>query len=1344
MHISDQLTHLLHEQLPVLLDDVLSHERFRLQRELHQLQKALATAATRDADDMAVRSEALHQAVSASVAKVAERREKIPAIHFPEALPISEKREQIAQAIAEHQVVVLAGETGSGKTTQLPKICLALGRGVRGLIGHTQPRRIAARTVASRIADELSVPLGESVGYQVRFNDQASPHTHIKLMTDGILLAEIQRDRYLSRYDTLIIDEAHERSLNIDFLLGYLKQLLPKRPDLKVIITSATIDVARFADYFNQAPVIEVSGRTFPVEVHYRPALDTDTDDLYRNIINALHEIVEVESTSGQAGDILVFLSGEREIREAALQIRREQLPHLEVLPLYARLTIEEQNKIFASHRGRRVVLATNVAETSLTVPGIRYVIDPGFARISRYSFRTKVQRLPIEAISQASANQRKGRCGRVSEGVCIRLYGEDDFLSRPEFTDAEIQRTNLAAVILQMAQLRLGDVREFPFIDPPDQRLINDGYQLLQELQAITDKGRLTPLGRQLAQLPIDPRLGRMVLAAVRENSLHDVAIIVSALSVQDPRDRPADKQQAADQKHREYWDEHSDFIAYLNVWNSYEQQRQLLSKNQLQKWCKKQFLAPMRMREWRDIHRQLLVACQSLGFKDTKAHGDNRYIPVAVADRSSSEHKEATKASFVAIHKALVTGLLGMIGQRTEDNDYLGARNRRFALFPGSSQFKKSHKWVMAAQLLETSKLYAHGIAKIEVDWVLACAEHLVKRHYFEPHYHAKSGQVMAYEKISVYGLVLVEKKRVNFSAVDIPKARSIFIQEALAVGRYGESPAVKPKLHKATAKTHFFLHQQALLNDLHELEAKARRQDIVVDEQVLCDFYDERLPADIVNIAGFEAWRKKAERTQPTLLMIDRERLMQHSAAHITEAQFPNTLTIDGLTLPLSYHFEPNHPDDGVSLLVPMGMLHLIDEHRLQWLVPGLLREKCIALVKQLPKQWRKHFVPVPQYVDKALPKIQANGQSLIEALAEQLQRQTGIEVPVDLWSTTEMDDYYRMNIHILDDQSVRIDRGRDLSVLRERYRDHVQQQLQAVDNDIERECLTAWDFDQLPESYDLQRNSMTIKTYPGLVDQQQHVALVLCDNPIEANAQSLRGMTRLALLMQKESVQYLNKQLLRGKDIGLTVANMGGRQQVVDDILCAAAKTAFFADVQPDTSLPRQRQAFMACIEAGRSDLVSIAQQIETLLVACLSDMVSIKKQLKQAKNPLSLAYAGADIQQQLNGLLYPGCLYETPYEWLQQYPRYFKAILLRLEKVPMQVAKDRQWIAEMATLSERLSDRKEALGASAYALNQPLQDYRWMLEELRISLFAQTVKTRMPISAKRLNKQWQLC
>lgn len=1278
------------------LSGVMAKDRYRLQRQLSDLQ-----ALVQSNKAFVKPFSQFSQKVAKSLSLVEQRTQAKPEVRFPEQLPISERREEIAALIREHQVVILAGETGSGKTTQLPKICLELGRGVTGMIGHTQPRRIAARTVASRIAEELQSPLGDVVGYQVRFTDHSSDKTLIKLMTDGILLAEIQNDRYLNRYDTLIIDEAHERSLNIDFLLGYLKRILPKRPDLKVIITSATIDLDKFSQHFDDAPIVEVSGRTFPVEVRYRPPVDTD-EDLPTSIVSTVEEILTTEKGAAQrGGDILVFLSGERDIRDTALALRKAALPHCEVLPLYARLSLAEQNKVFANHRGRRIVLATNVAETSLTVPGIRYVIDPGYARISRYSYRSKIQRLPVEPVSQASANQRKGRCGRVSEGVCYRLYDEEDFLSRPEFTDAEIQRTNLAAVILQMLNLKIGDIRHFPFVDRPDKRLLSDGYKLLEELQALDKKGQLTALGRQLMQIPLDPKLGRMVLASAKLGCLNEVLIIASGLAIQDPRERPADKSQAADEKHRRFRDEHSDFMAWVNLWNYVEEQRQELSQNQFSKQCKREFLAYLRLREWRELHHQLKLSIKPLNLK-----------------------LNADAAGYEPVHRALLSGLLSNIGQQGEDREYLGARNRRFHVFPGSSQFKKPPKWLMAGQLLETSKVYAHQVARIEPEWALACAEHLVRRQHYEPHYHLRSGQVMAFERITLFGLTLVEKKRVSYGKIDPEVAREVFIRAALVEGQY-------------RGKGGFFARNRRLIEEVHDLEAKSRRRDIVVDDERLYRFYHDRVPAGIFNLAGFEHWRKEAEQSQPALLHLSRHDVMQHDAGDVTEAQFPDQLSCDGLTFPLVYHFEPGHIADGVSVQVPVSALHLLPEQRLQWLIPGLLRDKCIALMKSMPKQWRKHFVPVPAYVDQCLLAMRAEDSSLTEALAFQLKRHTAIDIPSEAWNPDALDDFYRMNIQVLDERGKVLDQGRELGLLRDRYRDRLQKSLQKDDDSIERTGITQWDLDTLPSAVTLKRSGMEITAYPALVDEGDSAAIKVHDNPLEAEFWSLQGVCRLALLEMASDLKPLRKDLLKGKDIGLSVVNLGRREAVVDDMLMAAVHHCCF-----DGVLPRSHDQFQQALEAGKSAITQRAKALESLLLDVLSTVVRVRKAIKSSPNALMMAVAAGDINDQLAGLLYPGFLYQTPWHWLQQYPRYLAAIEQRLEKVPLQVQKDKVYTAELQQLREPYMALVEKEGLAAVMSREKAVEYRWMLEEYRVSLFAQTLKTVAPVSDKRLRKLWK--
>lgn len=1287
------------------LNEVLLAAKLADVKELERLWRAveMRRAAGQPSDRLQQRFQKLYALSSESVRN---RQTSVPVVAFPPALPVSERREEIAELIDGHQVLILAGETGSGKTTQLPKICLSLGRGIRGQIGHTQPRRIAATTVAGRIAEELQCELGTAVGYQVRFSDQSDSNTLIKLMTDGILLAEIHNDPLLYRYDTIIVDEAHERSLNIDFLLGYLKQILPKRPDLKLIITSATIDVERFAKHFDNAPVLEVSGRTYPVEVLYRPWAGEQEDQAHA-IMAAVEEILTMPHRSN--GDILVFLSGEREIRETAHTLRKAQFPHLAVLPLYARLSMAEQRRVFQPHTGRRVVLATNVAETSITVPGIGYVIDPGYARVSRYSVRTKVQRLPIEPISQASANQRAGRCGRVSSGVCIRLYEREDFEQRPEFTDPEIQRTNLAAVVLQMLHLGIGDIRKFPFVDPPDPRFVRDGFKLLEELQAVTAQEELTPLGRQLAALPLDPRLARMIIEGARLNCLREVLIICAALTIQDPRERPADKQQAADEKHRRFWDENSDFLAYLNLWHYTEEQRQELSQNQWRRQCSKEFLSFLRLREWRELHHQMRLAVKTLK------------LP---------ENKEL--ANYDAVHKALLSGLLSNLGNRIEESgerEYLGARQRKFSIFPGSSQFKRRPKWVVVAEMLETSKLFGHCAARIEPEWVLGAAEHMLKHHYYQPHYSAKTGQVRGYDRITLFGLILADKKPVNYSDIDPSLAREIFVRQALVEGGYRKSGK--------RGGGQFFKHNQQQIEAVQTLEAKSRRRDILVDDEALYQFYDERVPAEVVNLGSFERWRKKAEQDNPTILHIPRSVLMQHAAGDITEAQFPDQLQLDNMVLPLTYHFEPGHPDDGVSLGVPAGVLHAVPEHRLDWLVPGLLRDKCIFLIRSLAKQWRKQFVPVPHTVDQIMPRLYPSNKPLVSELHTQLQHFLGTRLPDDMWQGVDVEAFYRMNIQVLDDKGKLLDRGRDLLQLRERYKSHVQEGLQNAAHGVEREGLTQWDFGTLEESCRLEQNGIEVRAFPALVKEKEGVALRVLDNPSDAYAASVKGVVSLLAQRFSSTVKYLQKSLLKNRDMALSVVNIGNRSVVVGDIIHAAIYQVCL-DGRP---LPRNADEFEALAAHG-DQLTGQAQAYENILFEVLQAMVLIRKQMKSHTSALALAFTFADIKEQLQNLVYTGFLFETPKVWLEQMPRYMQAITVRLEKAPLNVQKDKQAIAVLSKHWSNHTQRLAHEGQTAFFQNEHWLSYRWMIEELRVSLFAQNLKTRMPVSDKRLQKLWQ--
>ncbi len=1290
------------DQLLKNLDQAMIGDRHRLRRQLHELRKR---------PDEAKLGQWVEK-VQASFARVQARRLSVPSVRYDDSLPIAAKRDEIKKILAEHQVLIIAGETGSGKTTQLPKICLEMGRGQHGLIAHTQPRRIAARSVASRVAEELATPLGGLVGYQVRFEDQSDANTLVKLMTDGILLAETQHDRFLERYDTIIVDEAHERSLNIDFLLGYLKTLLPRRPDLKVIITSATIDLQRFSEHFDDAPIIEVSGRTFPVDTWYRP-LTAEQDEEGNQIENdltvdqailaTLDEIAAFERSERKTpGDVLVFLPGEREIRDAADMLRKAQLRHTEILPLYARLSPAEQQRIFQSHPGRRVVLATNVAETSLTVPGIRYVIDSGTARISRYSYRAKVQRLPIEAVSQASANQRKGRCGRVEPGICIRLYSEEDFLSRPEFTDPEILRTNLAAVILQMLHLRLGEIDQFPFIEPPDGKAISDGFNLLQELSAVNRENQLTPMGRQLARLPIDPRLGRMLLEGARQGSLQEVLIIASVLSVQDPRERPPERQQAADQAHAQWKDADSDFAALVNLWRGFETQRQELGASALRNWCRKQFLNYLRLREWRDAHRQLSLICRDLQLEVNKDAAD-----------------------YPRFHKAVLSGLLSQIGQKTEDGDYLGARQRRFWVHPSSGMGRKKPQWLMAAELVETTKLYARMVAKIEPDWIEPLAGHLIKKNHFEPHWEKKRGQVVAFEQITLYGMIVVGRRPVHFGPIDPVTSRELFIREGLVRGE------IQSRAKCLTAN-------RLLLEQLDELEAKARRRDILADEETVYGFYEARLPAEIHQTATFDSWYKVNSQKQPDLLIMREEDVLAREASEVTAAQYPDTLRLGDLSLQLSYHFEPNHPRDGVTLCVPAPLLPALPGERLEWLVPGLLEAKCISLVRNLPKALRKNFVPVPDFVRAALARLTFGAGSLPQALGGELLRMTGARVSDEAWAEAaqQVDSHLRMNIEVLDGQGKFLGEGRDLAELTARFAEASSAALAVPSTAKSQQPVQAKAFAKVEQTTQQNIAGLSMTVYPALVEEGGTVKEGRFSTAAEAEYQHRRALQRLLLQQLAEPAKFLRGKLPGQTELGLLYRELGRVEALVEDILLASLDSCV---LEGEASLPRDGVALATLAERKRGAWAEHAERLARLTLDILKLWHGLQKRFK-GKIDLTHAVALNDIKQQLGNLVYPGFVRDTPAAWLKEMPRLLRAVELRLEKLPSQVQKDRVWSGELSNLWSQYQARLNKHGQEGKRDPQ-LAAYRWLLEEYRVSLFAQQLGTKVPVSDKRLSKQW---
>lgn len=1275
------------------LDALMLRDQQRLQRRLQGARKIKNPQA----------QQALADEIAAEIAmakqRLAARQAGCPKITYPQGLPVSQKKQVILEAIRDHQVVIIAGETGSGKTTQIPKICLELGRGVKGLIGHTQPRRLAARTVAGRIADELETSLGASVGYKVRFNDQVSDSTLVKLMTDGILLAEIQQDRQLRQYDTLIIDEAHERSLNIDFILGYLRELLPKRPDLKVIITSATIDPQRFSHHFNQAPIIEVSGRGYPVEVRYRPMLD-DADDVERDQLQAIFDAVDELGREGP-GDILIFMSGEREIRDTADALLKQNLPHTEILPLYARLSNSEQNRVFQSHTGRRIVLATNVAETSLTVPGIKYVIDPGTARISRYSYRTKVQRLPIEPVSQASANQRKGRCGRVSEGICIRLYSEDDFLARPEFTDPEILRTNLASVILQMTSWGLGDIAAFPFVEAPDKRNIQDGVRLLEELGALeTSVGgpnRLTPLGRQLAQLPIDPRLARMVLEAQKNGCVREVMIITSALSIQDPRERPLEKQQASDEKHRRFADKDSDFLAFINLWDYLREQQKALSSSQFRKLCRSDYLNYLRVREWQDIYTQLRQVVKELGLPVNSVPGD-----------------------YLAVHRSLLTGLLSHIGQKDSDKqEFTGARNARFAVFPGSALFKKPPKWVMVAELVETSRLWGRIAARIEPEWIEPLAQHLIKHSYSEPHWEKAQGAVMASEKITLFGLAIVAARKVNYGTIDPTLCRELFIRHALVEGDWQTRHA-------------FFRANLKLLAEVAELEHKSRRRDILVDDETLFNFYDARIGHEAISARHFDRWWKQASRSEPELLNFEKQMLIKEGADKVSALDYPNFWQQGNLKLRLSYQFEPGADADGVTVHIPLQILNQVSSEGFDWQIPGIRRELVMALVKSLPKPVRRNFVPAPNYADAFLGRATPLEGALLDSLERELRRMTGVTVSRESWHWEQVPDHLKITFRVLDEKNRPLQEGKDLAVLKLRLKEQVQQTLSAVaDDGIEQSDLHLWSFGTLPDRYEQRRGGYAVKAYPALVDEKDSVAIRLFDSEQEQRHAMWQGTRRLLLLNIPSPIKYLHEKLPNKAKLGLYFNPYGRVLDLIDDCIACGVDRL----IAESGGLVWQEAEFERLQQRVRAELnetvVDIAVQVEQILTA----VFNINKRLK-GRVDISLALALADIKGQLNGLVYSGFVTQNGWRRLPDTLRYLQAIERRMEKLAQDPHRDRAQMLRVEQVQKVWQQWWHKLPARLQESDE-VKEVRWMIEELRVSYFAQQLGTPYPVSDKRI-------
>ncbi|MGW5367026.1 ATP-dependent RNA helicase HrpA [Streptomyces sp. NPDC004009] len=1254
--------------------------------------------------------------VGKAEARMDERRSRLPAVGYPEQLPVSQKKDDIAAAIRDHQVVIVAGETGSGKTTQIPKICLELGRGVRGMIGHTQPRRIAARTVAERVAEELRTPLGEAVGWKVRFTDQVNPDaTFIKLMTDGILLAEIQTDRELRAYDTIIIDEAHERSLNIDFLLGYLAQLLPRRPDLKVVITSATIDPERFSRHFGDAPIIEVSGRTYPVEVRYRPLLEEDSEDADRDQITAITDAVEELMAEGK-GDILVFLSGEREIRDTADALTRKNYRFTEILPLYARLSHAEQHRVFQPHTGRRIVLATNVAETSLTVPGIKYVIDPGFARISRYSHRTKVQRLPIEPVSQASANQRKGRCGRTSDGICVRLYSEEDFLARPEFTDAEILRTNLASVILQMTAAGLGDIEKFPFIDPPDHRNIRDGVQLLQELGALDPaqkdpRKRLTDTGRKLAQLPVDPRLARMVLEADRNGCVREVMVIAAALSIQDPRERPAEKQAQADQQHARFKDETSDFLAYLNLWRYVREQQRERGSSSFRRMCKQEYLNFLRIREWQDIYTQLRTVAKQMGIH--LAEED------APADR---------------VHVSLLAGLLSHVGMKDvkdgNKNEYLGARNAKFAIFPGSALFRKQPRFVMSAELVETSRLWARVNAKIEPEWVEPLAGHLLKRTYSEPHWEKDQAAVMAYEKVTLYGVPIVAQRKVNYGRIDPEVSRELFIRNALVEGDW---------------RTHhrFFTDNRRLLSEVEELEHRARRRDIVVDDETLFDFYDQRVPEHVVSGAHFDSWWKRKRQEQPEFLDFEREMLIRESAEAVTKADYPDTWRQGPLKFRVTYQFEPGADADGVTVHIPLQVLNQVTDEGFDWQIPGLREEVVTELIRSLPKPVRRNYVPAPNYAKAFLEKAVPLQEPLTATMARELRRMVGVPFDAEDFDWSKVPDHLRITFRIVDERRRTLAEDKDLEALRLSLKPKARKALSQAaaatasrqgGESLERTGLTDWTIGALTRVFETRRAGQPVKAYPALVDDGDTVSVRLFDTEAEQAEAMWRGTRRLILRnIPVNPAKFASDRLTNAQKLALSANPHGSVQALFDDCAMAAADKLIGDFGGPVWDEESYRKLF----DKVRAEIVDTTVRAVGQVQQVLAAWQACERRLKAVRSPALLANL-TDVRGQLDALVKPGFVTWAGIGRLPDLMRYLVAADRRLQQMPTGVQRDTTRMEKVHEMQDEYAWLLEQL-PQGRPVPQQVLDIRWMIEELRVSYFAHALGTAYPVSDKRIVK-----
>ncbi len=1256
-------------------------------------------------------------------ARVESRRAAIPPLMYPADLPVSERRAEIAAAIEKHQVVVVCGETGSGKTTQIPKICLELGRGVRGVIGHTQPRRIAAVSVATRVAQELNVPLGGLVGYKIRFGDRTANETAVKLMTDGVLLAETQGDRRLERYDTIIIDEAHERSLNIDFLLGYLRTLLPRRPDLKVIITSATIDPERFARHFRDrdgrdAPIVMVSGRTYPVEVRYLPAESLEPEDRDAGFEPLLLRAVD-EAARTDPGDMLVFLPGEREIREAAESLRKHRVPGhtaTAVLPLYGKLSAADQQKVFEPHPGRRIVLATNVAETSLTVPGIRFVIDSGLARLNRYSHRTKVQRLEVEPISQASAAQRAGRCGRIGPGICFRLYAQEDFEKRPEFTEPEILRTNLASVILQMKALHLGAVEEFPFIEPPDSRMIKDGYDTLLELGAIDQAGALTKIGRDLSRLPIDPRIGRIILAADAEHCLAEGLVIAAAMSVQDPRDRPLEEQDKADAAHALLRDERSDFLSYLKLWGWWRHNKRHLSSSKLRKACKANFLSFMRMREWDEVHHQLAGLVGSMGYKARHE-----------AARPDADPNDGPQVDVEALHRAVLAGLLSNIGMKTETGEYAGPRGVRFNIFPGSSLFKKGPKWVVAAELVRTTKLYARTVAGIKPEWIETLAGDLVRKTQAEPVWSPESGRAVALERGTLFGLEIYAKRRVDYGKYYPKEARELFIHHAL----------VESDMRSTAA---FHRHNIAMVDEVREMEVRARRTDLLASFEQRFAFFDAKIPADVYNVPRLDRWRKEAERESPRLLFLTLDDLVRPEAPPVRKEDFPDDLEVGGVRLPLVYRLTPGEANDGLTARLPVAAVTHADEDRMGWLVPGLLEQKIAEIVRALPKPIRR-LVPQPTALAKEIAAAVEFGKgSLIDQIGEHIRKATGHAVPRDVLAGADLPKYLRMHYEVVADDGRTIAAGDDLEAIRRKVAPQVREALRgSAGREFNRDGLKDWDFDDLPVEVVLKRAGVEVPAYPALVDRGTSVSLRLYDTAPAAAEVTRLGLRRLYVLAAKDDYARRVKGLPVVERLLLPLSAYGRPDAMRKQLLDLMAERAFM----PEGEIVRDRAAFDRGLSAGLDRLGRVSDEVGTL-VERIVQASSVLDHTFPEKTPDGWGPALADIRAQKQRLMHGEFLSTTAWEHLRHYPRYLAAATARIRKLPGAGAeRDARAMAQLAPHERALAEREKRCRELG-VLDPALIEFRWMIEEFRVQLFAQELGTARPVSEKRLAEQLARC